>query len=369
MGKAKGNQKLLYSFIKSMENDGFYVRGKDIKLPSDEEYNKLFSENLNRLSKFLVIYYKIKHKFIKPTSSLLFPDNIIVFNRNKNGEKSNFFVFLKYSKKGIEVIFTDPLGPSQKNSEGITGNDLKPNEVLRRLVLSNFKSEEEMDKAIGEAISLIKEAASHKPEDVYYAQMHGHWGSTRGIPLIFLSVDDGDPITAKERNVIASMLLWHTDFDATGHHNHFLKALYDDVSAVEASFGITKVPSIEATLPLKLYDHKEINRFLNEVNKFKEELTESLLFNPCIRAKYSHEELTKAIDMINSGINKLGKDEKRKGDFSYCHSKEVEHILYLLPFVLDYNRDAPTLQKNIHTPAAHKRSSLDAVCIRCPDYL
>ncbi|MEM4366593.1 MAG: hypothetical protein QW035_00470 [Candidatus Anstonellales archaeon] len=264
MGKEGHYPKHVQKLISKMSESSFFLKSTAFKLPSDEEYGRTLGDTIKNLNIFMTIYYKIKQKFFfKPTHSLTFPDNVLVFNRNKEGEKSNFFVLVKFSKKELEIIFTDPLGPSEG---GLT---LKPEDLLRIVSLKNFKSEEEMDKAIGEAISLIKEAASHKPENVYYAQMHGHWGCTRGKLLIDLLIDDG---CTRESTIIANMLLWHTDFDATGHHNHFLRALYNDVSAVEEALGITKVPAIEVTMPLHLYENFAVERFVKELNSKREAL-------------------------------------------------------------------------------------------------
>ncbi|MDD5336994.1 MAG: hypothetical protein PHS02_00755 [Candidatus ainarchaeum sp.] len=233
-------------FAEKMKAAGFHLKNAHVRLPPTSKYSPLYDEALEKNGRFLRLFYGIKSIFTNDGLDLVgFPKNWYVFNRNENGEKSNFFVIVEYSKwHGLRVMFTDPLKVSED------GALLNRTKILRNLRYDainpiNFGKWADL------AVKMIEEVASHKPEDHYFFQSHSHHGYSRGRLLMDLLVDDG---RSRERDILANLVLSNMDFDATGPHNNFFLPLFRDMAALEKAVGIVKVPAVEVTMPIKLGD-------------------------------------------------------------------------------------------------------------------
>ncbi|MFH1470192.1 MAG: hypothetical protein ABIF01_00425 [Candidatus Micrarchaeota archaeon] len=164
--------------------------------------------------------------------------NEYVYNRGigRNGEpngKSNFFVFVKLKGRSLEVMFSNP-GYTEKSI------DLTPSQI-RKTHLTAGHSKAWVDEVVGSVLV----HASKKPDNVYFAVLHGHWGSINGVNLIEAKIDDG---FSRDFDIIRQMMFYNYDFDGTGHHNHIVKELLLHVKELERRVGITKVPGCELTI-------------------------------------------------------------------------------------------------------------------------
>ena len=226
----------MQEFAEKMGAAGFHLKDTHVRLPPTSRYSPLYDEALEKNGVLVKLFYAIKSRFTNDGLDLVgFPKNWYVFNRNENGEKSNFFVIAEYSRwRGLRVMFTDPDPLDVSKGDAL----LNRTGILRK-------------KWADLAVEMIKEAASHKPENHYFFQSHGHHGYSRGRLLMDLRMDDG---RSRERDIFANMILFNIDFDATGPHNNFFLPLFKDMAALEEAVGIVKVPAVEVTMPIKLGD-------------------------------------------------------------------------------------------------------------------
>ncbi len=196
------------------------------------------------------------------------------FNRNmcnsKPTGKSAYGIFIEFRRNKVRVMYTDPLAPEKG------GNRLKAGEVLinreykfsRKTGHWTMHDGRHCDNAATWITSLCDDIctkASHKPEDVLFANMHGHWGrDIDGKRLIRRCLDDGFSPT---KDIIRNFMLWNVDIDATGFHNHFSRGFFNYVRSLEKSIGITKVAAFELTAPVVLYDSGEVRKFMRSVEQ------------------------------------------------------------------------------------------------------
>ena len=188
--------------------------------------------------------------------------NEYLFNRG-DGKKSNFFVFAELTENNaIRVMYTNPTGPDAVDPRtGKKGIDLGAEQILVNEVFKfGFRN-----LWINGLCDEISRAASAKPEDVYFANMHGHWGRhIDGTSLMDMHLDDG---RSAIKDIVRNFILWNMDIDATGFHNHFDLEFFRHVEKLEADVGIVKVPAFELTLPLWLYGGKQIDGFIGEMRQ------------------------------------------------------------------------------------------------------
>ena len=151
--------------------------------------------------------------------------NEIILNRAKDSAGSNFFVFIKFSNFKTTAFFTDP-------SAGEGGRALTKKKLMRRRSAYRDKSKW----AEKTALELLR-VSRRKPDDAFYACIHGHWGENHGR-------DDG---ISPRKDIIRQFMLWHYDVDATGYHNWIDKDVMADIARTEKSLGILKVLSTEFT--------------------------------------------------------------------------------------------------------------------------
>lgn len=290
--------KSIVAFSEKMAKAGFVSRNLQVELPNSEAYDKLSNGELRRMNFIYRWGYQLKSFFKDDMLGSKFPEDIYIYNRNQNGEKSNFFVLARYTyMHGVQIMFSNPLGPDQKADDGKTGMDLKKDKVLLNLTCG-MRTSKGFDVWADQVVAQIQKMASYKPENTYYAQAHGHWGYARGKLLMDLKVDDG---RSHEMDVIMNMVLAHTDFDATGPHNHHYRPLFQDVSALEAAAGIVKVPACEVTMPIHLYDNYSVEHFVRILNERKDEINTLV---DSLNAKRA--ELESGIDAINKATDSLG---------------------------------------------------------------
>ncbi len=152
----------------------------------------------------------------------------IILNRGLNSPNSNFCVFVKTSIFGrTKVFFTDP-------SKGEGGRALSKKELM--CLRTSFRVNDAWANDVKEEVAMVQKS---KDPNTRFVVAHGHWGENEGR-------DDG---VSRRRDVIREMLLYHYDIDATGYHNHIIPRHIRQISDLEGTCGILKIPSIELTLP------------------------------------------------------------------------------------------------------------------------
>lgn len=180
---------------------------------------------------------------------------VCIFNRGTDGTspKSNFFVLTSLDESNrIRLQYTNPLSPENG------GMALRKDEVLIRRDYKYGSSEKWIEQTVAE----IAAAAKNKPEGIFFGDMHGHFGYFGDELLMDMGIDDG---RSRAPDIVMNMALWHIDFDATGHHNHYFAPLFYEIQGMESALGITKVPAFEITMPLWLYDNDAVDRFIADL--------------------------------------------------------------------------------------------------------
>ncbi|VVB98352.1 Uncharacterised protein [uncultured archaeon] len=321
MNKAAPNApKGMQKFAARMHEAGFHLRDtRSIQFQTSQEYEKLSNGELKRMNFFYRWGYKVKSLFKDELSGLRYPKDYYVFNRNLNGEKSNFIVFAEYGwhfrnflpSKGLRVMFSNPLGPDQKgevsapvlgyHDRGLTGKELKKEQVLLNLDLGRCSSkgyEANCDRLIG----LIKQISAYKADNEYYFSSHSHAGYTRGRLAMDAMLDDG---RAHEKPIAMNMALAHTDGVSVTMHNHHFRPFFMDFSAIAAAVGMVAIPGMEVTMPIHLYDNYSVERFVEVLNEKRERVNEIVESVNSRRAAISQEisELQKGIDALAARIN------------------------------------------------------------------
>ncbi|MFP3950134.1 MAG: hypothetical protein ACLFUZ_03540 [Candidatus Micrarchaeia archaeon] len=169
---------------------------------------------------------RLEEEGIKATyNPLVAYRNEIILNRAKDFSGSNFFVYIKFTNFKTTAFFTDP-------SAGEGGRALTKKKLMRKRSVYRGKSKW----AEKTALELLR-VSRRKPDDAFYACIHGHWGENHGR-------DDG---ISPRKDVIRQLILWHYDVDATGYHNWIDGNVMADIARTEKSLGMLKVLSTEFT--------------------------------------------------------------------------------------------------------------------------
>ncbi|MBU0586529.1 hypothetical protein KJ780_03385, partial [Candidatus Micrarchaeota archaeon] len=115
MQDASKMPKRMALFIRKMESNGFQMKKLDVKLSSAEKQECLANgTRAKQMGYILKAYYKFRSFFKDEMKGTYFPENIYVFNRNQNGEQSNFFVFARWNwSRGVELMYSNPLSPEK----------------------------------------------------------------------------------------------------------------------------------------------------------------------------------------------------------------------------------------------------------------
>ncbi|MEW6329389.1 MAG: hypothetical protein AB1468_04690 [Candidatus Micrarchaeota archaeon] len=193
-------------FITEMEGKGFVLLNKE-----GSEHYREYEKELN-------------HVLDKKRHELLF--------KRKDG--SNYFVFARDGKAGIEVHFTNP-------DTSLRAWELKRTQIVRKEVL---RSADEMNAIVDE----IATTAKNKDANALFTNTHSHLGSIpdgeQGEKKVH---DDGiSPL----RDVIRNLLIANYDIDASGYHNWFDAGDFKTISRHMEAVGIRKLASVELTIPV-----------------------------------------------------------------------------------------------------------------------
>lgn len=173
----------------------------------------------------------------------LYPEQELLFNRGLDGKSSNFCVLARRHDDGkLTLYFYDP---------DMDGLELKREQFIRTITLGKDASEGE----VARAVLQVKGAAMHKRPDNFFFVPHSHFGALAppgpgGGPAIRRMVPYDDGVSFLTDN-LRKALFYHTDYYALTTHNSFEKQAFNLMSKAAATLGLTAVPSVELTAPLK----------------------------------------------------------------------------------------------------------------------
>jgi len=172
--------------------------------------------------------------------------NEVILKRKKG---SNFFVFTKREKGKITVLFSNPT------------SDFSPREGV---ILKFSYKKGNFEKWQEKVLKKIKEISAKKPENLYFCNLHSHWGIIDNK-----IVDDG---ISKAKDIIRELMLYHYDVDGSTFHWFINKAHFEKRKkfslekidfkeffnfekfqrAIEItnSVGMIKIPAVELEIPI-----------------------------------------------------------------------------------------------------------------------
>lgn len=199
----------------------------------------------------------------------LIRDGEHVFNRGIDNEgrptgKSNFFVFVNETSKGVLVFFSDP--------------DARPGAGKKELFIPTGYWGGDVGERAAQVMKQVLGYAAKKPETEFRAVTHQHWG--RFVESRVEGVEDNrtqkvqDDGAQEFQDVLRMMILYHMDVDMSTPHNalqttrmpvellrkllpadirEWPKVSFDFIKflrIMEEGLGIVKVPGTELTMSL-----------------------------------------------------------------------------------------------------------------------
>ncbi len=203
---------------------------------------------------------------------LQIPDSMYLFTHAQSGLN----VIVDYGRwSGITVQVADPrlAGQTGKRKTALdrkTGLALRKKEVLKSYHCS-MKRVLGFGAWIDGTINDLERYAGYKNPDQLFGIAHGHDGGKRSERLFFEGKDDG---TSHENDIALAHFRSHKKWDARGMHNYFDEEHYEDMCRLLGTMGIVKIPAVEMTLPVFLFDNTSIIRFVKDLNRKKEQLNE-----------------------------------------------------------------------------------------------
>ncbi len=265
---------VLLSIKKSLEKNGFKVA--DMKVI--RKYMKRYKVNLG-----------------VETNSL------IILNRGKDSNKSNYFVFMGIAKKrhgeyGVNVLFYNPAVP--KFLKGEPMKYVEPGEkpagmqdpTDRKFVFSinEYKTNEDARDFIETTVFKALYLASHKPKNRYFVSPHSHIGKFR-LKKTYLNGKivrnkEYNPITLKPKkefgnksgiddgktDIVDALLttaLYGLDFFAMTSHNSFCVKVYEEMKPLADALGIKIIPGFEITMPIYGFAPEDVGAFIDMLEK------------------------------------------------------------------------------------------------------
>jgi hypothetical protein len=89
--------------------------------------------------------------------------------------------------------------------------------------------------------------AAKKPEQAYFADLHGHTGFIGDYDMLTHHWDDG---FSELTDIVRKHVQYNYDIDARGCHNNFIPEFFGYQMQLESAAGIVSMPSLELTLCL-----------------------------------------------------------------------------------------------------------------------
>lgn len=181
----------------------------------------------------------------KPIGRVLYPEDELIFNRGLDGKQSNFCVFAKCESDGTVVLHH--YNPDRN------GLKLRRDEFIRKTVLRSDATDEE----IVSAVAIVQADATKKKPNEFFFSPHNHFGALapphfdgNGNAIKSKTVKFDDGVSFLTDN-IRKALFYGIDYYALTTHNSFSNKLFEFTAWAGYQMGITSIPGIELTLPMK----------------------------------------------------------------------------------------------------------------------
>ncbi|MFH1521001.1 MAG: hypothetical protein ABID61_05120 [Candidatus Micrarchaeota archaeon] len=212
--KAADRRKVETRVIASMEKAGFKLLGRDVL-------------------------------YEKPIGRVLYPEDELIFNRGLDGKKSNFCVFAKCEIDGTVVLHH--YNPDRN------GFELRRDEFIRKTILRPDATDGE----IASAIAIVKIDATKKRQNEFFFAPHNHFGALapphfdengNRIKAGAVKFDDGVSFLTDN---IRKALFYGIDYYSLTTHNSFSNRVFEFMTWAGHLIGLTPIPGIELTLPMK----------------------------------------------------------------------------------------------------------------------